>query len=225
LQIRWSEYSVTVANEVAEVEQALAMGTRERQRAATRTAIIEAAAAAFVESGYAATTIASIAARAEVSPESIYLIFSNKRELLREVVEAVASGDRSAVVEGSWLTGVRAEPDQRKRLTLMGSATRDVLRRVAPFDEVVRAAGVSDPEIAELCRRHEDQRRRDIEMLIDLLAEAGPLRLPKRESADLMWALSRSTDLYRALIVDLGWDHDKAFDALDDVLTRVLLPD
>jgi len=210
---------------VGEVEQAVAMGTRERQRAATRTAIIKAATAAFVESGYTSSTITSIAARADVSPESIYLIFTNKRELFRAVVEAAAIGDRDAVVEESWLADVRSEPDQRKRLALMGRATSDSVRRVAPLDEVARAAAVSDPEIAAVCRGHEDQRRHDIRMLIGLLAEAGPLRVTKSEAADLMWALSRSTDLYRALTVDLEWDHDKAFATLNDVLARVLLPD
>lgn len=225
MQCRSSDYSVTVATVGRKVEQALAMGTRERQRAATRAAIIEAATAAFVDSGYAATTITSIAARADVSPESIYLIFTNKRELFRAVVETAAVGDRDAVVEDTWLADVRSEPDQRKRLAVMGSATSDALRRVAPLDEVARAAAVSDPEIAALCRSHEDQRRNDIGMLVGLLAEAGPLRVTKSDAADLMWALSRSTDLYRALTVDLEWDHEKAFATLNEVLARVLLPD
>jgi AcrR family transcriptional regulator len=199
--------------------------TRGRQRAATRAAIIDAAAEAFVESGYATATIAAIAARADVSPESVYAIFSNKRELLRQVIETIAAGDRSGVVDESWLARVRAEPDQRRRLTLMGDATRDVIQRVAPLEEVVRAAASSDPEIAEIRRLHDRQRLDDIRQLVDLLAEAGPLRKPIDEATQLMWALSRSTDLYAALTVHLGWDHDKAFTTLNDVLARVLLAD
>jgi AcrR family transcriptional regulator len=48
---------------------------RTRQREATRAAIVDAATAAFIENGYAATTIAQIAARAEVSPETVYAVF------------------------------------------------------------------------------------------------------------------------------------------------------
>lgn len=200
------------------------MGVRERQRATTRAAIIDAAAAAFVEHGYAGASIAAIAARADVSPESVYLIFTNKRTLLGAVLEAAATGDRGAVVAPTWLDTVRAEPDQRARLALMAAATRDVLRNTAPIDAVARAAAISDPEIAEMCRVHDDQRRRDVRTLVELLAESGPLRMPVDQAVDLMWALARSTDLYRSLTVDRGWSDRRAQAAVEDVLARVLLP-
>jgi len=199
--------------------------TRQRQRAATRAAIIDSAASLFVESGYASTTITKIADHADVSAETIYVIFGNKRDLLRSVVEAAAAGPRDAVLEQAWLDRVRAEPDQRRRLALMAAATRDVLSRVAPLDEVVRAVAKEDPDVAEIQRAHEENRIRDIRVLVDLLAEAGPLRLPTDEAAEIMWALSRSTDLYRTLTVGRGWSDDRAFNALNDILTRVLLPD
>jgi AcrR family transcriptional regulator len=202
------------------------VNTRARQRATTRAAIIDAASAAFLESGFAGTTIAVVARRAEVSQESVYLIFRNKRELFLAVVEAVATGhDGAAVVDEGWLADARAEPDQRRRLAIMAHATRDVLRRIAPLDEVARAAAVSDPEIAALWRSREDARRRDARVLVELLAEAGPLRMSIDDATDLMWALSRSTDLYRALTVDRDWDDQKAFGALEDLLARALLGD
>ena len=200
------------------------VGARDRQRAATRAAIVDAATTAFVDGGYVGTTINAVAARAEVSPESIYLIFANKRSLLRAVMEAAAAGDREAVVDESWLTAVSAEPDQRARLALMARATRDVLRRVSAIDAVARAAAGSDPQIAEMCRVLDEQRRLDARRLVDLLAECGPLRVPPEEAADLMWALSRSTDLYRSLTVDRGWSDRRAVAALEDVLAQVLLP-
>ena len=198
---------------------------RARQRVATRTAIIAAAGALFVDDGYAATSIAAVARHAGISAESVYVIFGSKRDLLRAVMEAAAAGSRDAVVTDEWLDAVRAEPDQRRRLRLMGDATRDVMRRVAPLDEVVRAVATSDPEIAELQREQDAQRLRDIRQLVELLAEAGDLRVPVRQAADLMWALGRSTGLYLSLTVDRGWSHQRAFDALNDALARVLLPD
>jgi AcrR family transcriptional regulator len=195
-----------------------------RQRESTRNAILAAAGTLFVHNGYAATSISAVAKHASVSPESIYVIFGSKRELLRAVMERVAAGPREAVVTDDWLDAVRAEPDQRRRLELMGAATRHVLRRVAPFDEVVRAVATSDPEIADLQREQEAQRKRTVRQLVELLAEAGDLRVPVREAADLMWAVSRSTGMYRSLTVDCRWSDKRAFDALDDVLARMLLP-
>jgi TetR/AcrR family transcriptional regulator, regulator of autoinduction and epiphytic fitness len=199
---------------------------RERQRASTRAGVVDAAHRLFVERGYAATTIAAIAEDAAVSPESVYAIFGNKRELLRCVVESLATdgGTTTGVIGDDLLEQIRAEPDQRRRFALMTDATRDVLRRVAPIDEVVRAAAVSDPEIAEMQREHGDARLRDVRRLVGLLADAGPLRMPRREAADVMWSLSLSTDFYRALTAERGWGHERAFSALNDVLVRTLFP-
>jgi len=199
--------------------------TRTRQRAATRAAILDAAAMLFVEFGYASTTITKIAARADVSSETVYVIFGNKRDLLHAVIERAAAGPLDAVLDSTWLEQVRAEPNQRRRLALMADATRGVLRRVAPLDEVVRAVATTDPDIADLQRDHEMNRLRDVQMLVELLAEAGTLRVRVDEAAELMWALSRSTGLYRSLTVECGWSDERAFNALNDVLARVLLPD
>ena len=123
-----------------------------------------------------------------------------------------------------WLDEVR-RTDQRQRLAIMSRATRDTMRRVAPLDEVVRSVASSDPEIAELQRMHDAQRLRDVRVLVDLLADAGPLRVPKSQAAEIMWAISRSTGIYRSLTVDRSWSDKRAFDALNDLLARALLPD
>jgi AcrR family transcriptional regulator len=201
--------------------------TRDRQRSSTRSAIVDAAAQLFVAQGYAATSVAAIADAADVSAESVYAIFRNKREVLRQVVEAAATnrGATAGVVADEWLERVRAEPDQRRRFALMTEATRDVLRRAAPIDEVVRAAAHVDPGIAEMQREHDLRRLNDVRLLVGLLAESGPLRMAPDDAADVMWALSRSTDFYRALTSDRRWTHKRAFDALSDALSRALLPD
>jgi AcrR family transcriptional regulator len=201
--------------------------TRERQRAATRAAIVEVASRYFAERGYVGTTVTAIAEGADLSPESVYVIFKTKREVLRAAVEAAASGDGTAegVVRREWLERLRAEPDQRRRFAIMTDATRETLRRAAPMDEVVRVTATTDPEIAAMQREYDQQRLQDIRLLVGLLEDAGPLRMPAREAADLMWAVTRSTDFYRALTVDRRWAHTRAFDALNELLARLLLPD
>jgi AcrR family transcriptional regulator len=200
---------------------------RTRQREATRAAIVDAATAAFIENGYAATTIAQIAARAEVSPETVYAVFGTKRDVLRAVVEQMSEGapKTAAWQTGDWLARVKAEPNQRRRLELMTDATRDVLRRVAPIDEIVRSVAASDPEIAKLQDELERRRRSDLRGLVQMLAEAGPLRVSIDDAVDLWWALYHSTGPYRSLTVDRGWSDRRARAALIDVVARALLDD
>jgi AcrR family transcriptional regulator len=199
---------------------------RTRQREATREAVIDAAAAAFVGNGYAATTIAHIAKRAEVSSETVYAVFGTKRDLLRAVIERASTGVPSTDVwQQDWVARVDAEDNQRRRLELIADATRDVLRRVAPIDEIVRSVAASDPEIAKLQNEIERRRLTDIRGLVQLLADAGELRVSIDEAADLWWALFRSTGPYRSLTVERRWSDRRARTALFDVLARVLFRD
>lgn len=200
---------------------------RNRQRASTRSAVVDAATRLFVEGGYASTSIAKVAAEAGVSTETVYAVFGNKRELLHAVVLAAATGiaEGGVMVDADFIGQLRAEPKQRRRFAMMNERTRNVLRRVAPLDQIVRDAAVGDPEIAALLREHEAQRLSDVRQLISLLAEAGPLRVPEREAADLMWALSRSTGLYRTLTGERRWSDARAVSAITDALACLLLPE
>jgi AcrR family transcriptional regulator len=200
---------------------------RSRQREATRAAVVDAATAAFVENGYAATTIAQIAERAEVSAETVYAVFGAKRDLLRAVVERASAGAPSTEAwrTEAWLARVEAEPNQRRRLELINDATRDVLRRVAPIDEIVRSVAASDPQIAELQEELERRRRSDLRGLVQLLADVGPLRVSIDDAVDLWWALAHGTGPYRSLTVDRGWSDRRARAALTDVVARALFDD
>ena len=62
-------------------------------------------------------------------------------------------------------------------------------------------------------------------MLVGLLEEAGPLRMPAKEAADLMWAVSAEHRLLPDAHRRPSWSDKRAFAALDDLLVRLLLPD
>ena len=74
------------------------MSLRDRKRARTRQALVEAAATLFERNGYDETTIADIAAAAEIGTRTFFSYFPSKEELLfpesdarvRAVVEAIA---------------------------------------------------------------------------------------------------------------------------------------
>ena len=172
-----------------------------------------------------ATSVAVIADAAGVSPETVYATYGSKRNLLEAVVTEAATGDadQEGVLDAAWFEGLVAEPDQRRRFALMSDATRSILGRAEPVASVVRAAAAADPEIALLWDAMEARRHDDVRSLVRLLADAGPLAVSEDEAVDLMWGLSRSTDLYRALTVDRGWDDERAFAAVTDLIADAVL--
>ena len=66
---------------------------RAEQAAATREAIITAASRLFGENGYAATTMAAIAAAARVTPKSVYSLAEKPQLLLLAVDRAIVGDD------------------------------------------------------------------------------------------------------------------------------------
>jgi len=70
---------------------------RREQADATRRAVLDAARELFVHGGYAGTTIVAIAARAQVSAETVYARFRNKRTILSELIDVVMAGDDAPV--------------------------------------------------------------------------------------------------------------------------------
>ncbi len=58
------------------------LGRRERKKAATRTAILEAATALFLERGFDAVTVREIADQADVTPKTVFTHFPQKEALV-----------------------------------------------------------------------------------------------------------------------------------------------
>lgn len=137
----------------------------------------------------------------------------------------VVTGKGAPLRRRRFVQSVRSESDQRVRWEIMREATSGVLGRVQPLAEVIRAAAVSDPAAGELWNEMEAERLRDVTTLVELLAETGPLRVPVAQAVDLMWAISRSADLYQALACERSWSDEAAFDAVSEAIAfAVLLP-
>ncbi len=199
---------------------------RREQARATRHAVVEAARALFIERGYVATTIDAIAARANVSPETVYSTFGTKRSLLSELVDVSIAGDDNAppILEQAWVEAMRQEPDRRRRLQILASNGRSILGRRAAIDEVVRGAVGADPEIAALWKRGKDQRfagQREL-LRIVLGATILPADMDLEMAAEILYAIG-SPEIYRLLVVDRGWSDGRFEQWYGDTLSRLLL--
>src|SRR3984893_680815 len=94
---------------------------REHKARETRQRIVAAAIELFLDVGYAAATVDAIAHHAGVSAGTIYQAFGTKQAVLERAIDVTLAGDDEpiAVLERSWVTEAKQEPDPRRRLELI----------------------------------------------------------------------------------------------------------
>lgn len=188
--------------------------------------MIVAATHLFTEQGYAATTIRSVAARAEISPETVYAAFGTKRRLLSAVLDVAIVGDDEPLplMERRWVQELRNEPDPRKRLHILARNGSHILRRISPIYEVLRGAAVVDPELSSLWAGYSAQRFAGQRELVTVVGAGGVLRegLTVGEAADILFVVG-SPETYRLLTVDRGWSPNHFTRWYEETLMRLLL--
>jgi AcrR family transcriptional regulator len=198
---------------------------RREQAWATRRAILDAARALFIERGYVGTTIDAIAARATISPETVYSAFGTKRALLGKLVDVSIAGGSEAlpILEQAWVHEMREEPDPHRRLRILASNGRSILERRSALDEVVRGAAAADPEMAALWERGKAERAAGQRALLRIVVGAADLRegLDLETAADILFAVG-SPEVYGLLVVDRGWSSSRFEHWYADALERLL---
>src|SRR3954467_15983778 len=115
---------------------------RREQAAAARREILEAAQRLFERQGYAATTIAAIAAEAGVAAKTVYIAFETKSGLLRALWHLRLRGDQDDVPVGErrWYVEILEEPDPERQLRLAAHNSRIVKVRAGVLLKVIRSA-------------------------------------------------------------------------------------
>lgn len=185
---------------------------RQEQARRTRARILEAASGLFVDRGYGATSIASIAEAADVSPQTIYGTFGTKAALLAASVDVALAGDDEPVAvfdrPGSQAT-VEA-PTATAAADAFARAATAVLARAGRLLAAADAAAQTDPELAPLWVEGHRARRKDMAQTAAAFAAAGFLRpgLDAEGAADILWAVA-SPDAYRSFALVLGWSTDR----------------
>lgn len=194
---------------------------REQQAEETRRRIRDAARELFEEVGFVASTVNAIAARAGVSPATVYAAYESKAGIVAAMVESL---EQAAGME--WrIPEMLAEDDPHRCLRLFVAGNRAVFEtgRV-----ILRAAydAMGVPEVKDLARAGDANRRRAVDTLVARWDEAGAIRpgLGATQAADSMWLLS-SVEQYLLAVEVLGWSGDAYETWLGDLLsTAVLAP-
>ena len=199
-------------------------GRRERARQ-TRDLITDAARQLFLADGYAATTVAAIAAAAGVSVETIYKSFGGKPGLVRAIVEKGLAGQGPVPAEQRSDHIRDTEPDPRRILAAWGTFTSEIAPRVAPILMLARDAAASDPEVALALEQISAARLERMALNARGLFQAGHLRpeITPGEAADIMWTYS-SPELYELLVLRRGWSADRYGRFVGQALIAALLP-
>jgi len=181
---------------------------RREQAAATRRDILTAAQPLFERDGYAATTMAAIAAAAGVATKTVYVAYESKSGLLQALWNMLLRGDEddAPVARREWYRAVLDEPDPVRKLQFNARNARTVKERAGALMAVIRSAAPTEPDIDALWERIQtdfhDNQRAIVERLHD--AEALCPELDVARAADILWTLNHP-DVWHLLVGRRGW--------------------
>jgi AcrR family transcriptional regulator len=174
---------------------------RERQAAATRQAIVDAAITLFRDHGWAATTLPMIAGVAGTAVDTIYSTFGTKSGLLMAAIEVAIVGDdeEAAMVDRPDFAQL-GQGNRTQRLRAGVHFTVGVYQRSLPILKALQEAAASD-EAAQARLSQYDNDRRDVTAagLTLILGHEAPTTV-----VDAIWALV-SPEVYSYLTDGRGW--------------------
>lgn len=181
---------------------------RVEQAAATRQHILRTAQRVFEAEGYASTSVAAVAAAAEVSSKTLYLAFSTKSGLLRSLWDVALGGedDQQPVTARDWYREMADEQDPERRLRLNARNSRVVKERAGGMLRVISDAAQVDPDARDLWHLIQTEFHDNQATVVRMLHDQGALRpgLEVDRAADILWTLNHP-DLWRLLVTDRGW--------------------
>ena len=193
---------------------------------ATRLSVIEAAKGLFIEHGYPATTLESVADTADVALPTLYRLFKSKRGLLSAVLENSFVGDDKpiAFADRPEVQAARSEPDPSKLLNAFAGIAKAFMDRSSGILHALATAAQVDAEAADLLAEIRRQRHTGQSRIVAALVERDELdpSLDPSEAADFVYLLL-SPDAHRILTVERGWTPEQYQAWLARALCRTLL--
>ena len=178
----------------------------------------------FLSRGYVATTIAAVAAKAGVSPETIYKSFGGKPGLVRAIADQALGGAGPVHAEVRSDRLQVAERDPRKIIRGWGKLMMEVSPRVSPILLLVRTAAATDPEMRDLAKTISEERLRRMTHNARTIVDGGHTRkgITLEHAGELLWTYT-APDLYELLVLDRGWTVERYAQLVVDALIAALL--
>ena len=175
---------------------------RAASAAQTREAILAAAKSRFEARGWVATTVAAIAADANVSPKTIEAAFGTKAALLAAVVDYAIRGDvdPTPMLARQAVQAERDAPDAATMLELHAGRSAAIASRSAHLAWVIETAATGDKRVADLWARMTHNLRFGVSTAAETLLQKPGVRadLTRQDAEDvLLIAMHWST--YRTL--------------------------
>jgi AcrR family transcriptional regulator len=197
---------------------------RQEQARRNRAEILDCGERLFLRDGYAATTIASIAHAADVSPDTIYKAYGGKPGLVRALRDRALEGEGPVPAERRSDQVQARESDPREIIRAWGRFTAEVAPRVAPILLLVRDAASTDTQARALRDEVEKARLSRMTQNARRLQRAGHLRpgITLARASDVLWTYS-SPELYELLVLNRGWSAKRFGRFVADAMTDALL--
>lgn len=161
-----------------DVKRSYVSPLRSAAAAATRQRILRAAKSVFEERGWTGTTLALIAAQADVSPKTIQAQCKTKARLLAETVDFAIRGDPGGAptVRRGAAQAIKAAPDAREALALHAAMATAINSRAAQLAAVVEGGAASDPAVTALWERMRENMRFGVHWAAELMLAKPGLR-------------------------------------------------
>jgi AcrR family transcriptional regulator len=173
----------------------MATGLRERKKQQTRQAIHEAAMRLFAERGYDATTIADIAAAADISPRTFFAYFAAKEEVVFQKFDMAIE---------DFSRALRERPEGMTALAALRAWIVREAHRYTPSPENLRLElqlRAESPAVAACELRHRlVYEQRLAEAVADDLGEPAEALRPRMVAAAAIAALNAAGDAADAVI-------------------------
>jgi AcrR family transcriptional regulator len=198
---------------------------RQAQARARRSRVVSAAAALFERDGYRATTVAAVAAEAEVSPEMVYKAFGSKAALAKAAFDVALAGDDqpTPIRERPAMTAIRAEPELRRKIEMFVDGLVLRLERSARIQIMVRDGRHVDESLQQIWDQLQHEGLTGMRLLAQQLLDTGQVRSDTtlEEVTDVLWNYL-AIDHYERLVMLRGWPLERYRTWLTRAVTEAL---